>query len=73
MADDAWKTTFEIRRKSSYAQDGDLGTGAIDLYEIINIHGGNVVGTYTDARYARKQARRKYKKLVQLVEKFFTS
>ena len=73
MSDDAWKTTFEVKQRSERYEDGDLGSTFIDVYDIINIHSGQTVGTYMDACYAKKQARRKYKKLAKLVEKLFTS
>ena len=72
MADDTWKTTFEVRLNKQHRDSGS-GRTTYFLYDIINVHSGQVVGTYNDERYAKKQARRKYKRLIRLVEKFFTS
>jgi hypothetical protein len=73
MADEAWKTTFEVKHRTEYRDDGDNGSTYLHFYDIINLHSGHVVGTYLDGPYAVKQARRKYKKLVRLMEKHFTS
>jgi len=73
MADDAWRTTFEVKHRTEYRNHGDIGSTYLHFYDIINLHSGQVVGTYKDGSYAVKQARRKYKRLVRLVEKLFTS
>ena len=72
MPDDTWKTTFEIKLRREHRDDAH-GRTVLSLYDIINIHSGQVVGTYKDERYAKKQAKRKYKKLIRLIEKLFTS
>jgi len=69
MTDDRWKTTFEIKERS--IMDGDIGPKWV--YDVINIHNGTIVSTYNEMSYAVKQARRKYKKLVKLMEKSFMS
>jgi len=69
MTDDRWKTTFAVKER--YINDGDLGSKWV--YDVINIHNDVTVGTYREQSYAVKQARRKYKKLVKLMEKSFMS
>ncbi len=73
MSDDRWKTTFEVVRRTERHEDGDLGSTLNDVYDVINIHSGAVVATYREQSYAVKQARRRYKKLVKLMEKSFMS
>ncbi len=73
MADDRWKTTFEVRRKDERVEDGDLGSRFKTTYDVVNIHSDTVVATYNEHSYAVKQARRRYKKLVKLMEKSFMS
>jgi hypothetical protein len=68
-SDDRWKTTFEVRER--YVADGDLG--GRDVYDVFNIHNNELISTYRERSYAIKQARRKYKKLVKLMEKSFMS
>lgn len=69
MSDDRWKTMFKVI--SRYVDDGDMGSRF--LYDVINVYNDNVVATYREQRYAVKQARRRYKKLVKLMESHFTS
>jgi len=73
MTDDRWKTTFEVKRRTERHEDGDIGSTVQDFYDVVNIHNGTVVGTYNSHSYAVKQARRRYKKLVKLMEKSFMS
>jgi hypothetical protein len=73
MADETWKTTFEVRAFTERHEDGDLGTTIVTKYQVVNLHSNAVVGTYNEHAYAVKQARRKYKKLVKLMEKLFMS
>jgi hypothetical protein len=73
MTDDRWKTTFRIKQRTERAVDGDLGTQYKESFDVINIHNEVVVGSYDTERYAIKQARRRYKKLVKLMEKSFMS
>lgn len=64
-----WKEMFEIKLRSE--PDGDWGY--VDYYELINKHSGEVVGTYDDEKYAEKQARYKYKKILSKLEKALLS
>jgi hypothetical protein len=73
MTDVAWKTLFEVRQKETYTYDGDLGSVFHLSYDVINIHNNEPVGNYRDYKYAVKQAKRKYKKLIKLTEKSFMS
>jgi hypothetical protein len=72
--DDTWKTLFEVKYRherdgSAMAYDGCIKI--LEYYDIINIHNGLTIGSYRNRLYAIKQARRKYKKLVRLMEKSF--
>jgi len=67
--DETWKTTFKIVER--YIDDGDIGSKYV--WDLVNIHNDIVVGTYADFKYAKRQAARKYKRLVKLVEKSFMS
>ena len=58
---------FEIRIRANAFAPG------INGWEIVNIHNGTVAGTYREPSYATKQARRKYKKFIRLMEKSFMS
>ena len=69
MTDDRWKFTFEVKER--YIDDGDIGSKYV--YDVINSHNDTVVATYNERSYAVKQARRRYKKLVKLMEKSFMS
>jgi hypothetical protein len=69
MSDDTWKTTFEVKER--YIDDGDIGSKYV--FDVVNIHNGHTVSTHNSQSYAIKQARRKYKKLVKLMEKSFMS
>ena len=73
MTDDRWKTTFEIKPRGEHIEDGDNGSYYQTLYDVVNIHNDSVVATYREYGYATKQARRRYKKLVKLMEKSFMS
>lgn len=73
MTDDRWKTTFAVVRKEERVEDGDLGSHFKTSFNIVNIHNDVLVGNYETESYAIKQARRKYKKLVKLMEKSFMS
>ncbi len=73
MSDDLWKTTFKIIMRREQHEDGDLGSTTVEYWDILNIHNNVVVGSYRSSSYATKQARRKYKKLVKLLEKSFMS
>jgi hypothetical protein len=74
MSDDRWKTTFEIKHTIIDAtMDDDPISFKKHMWQVVNTHNGVVVGTYRDSSYAVKQARRKYKKLVRLMEKTFMS
>jgi hypothetical protein len=42
-------------------------------YEIIEINSSKIIGSYQDYRYAIKQARYKYKKLIAMIEKILLS
>lgn len=76
MKDEAWKSLFDIReREPEKSPDGDewaLAFGS-STYDVVNIHSGEIVGNYRDRHYAKKQAKRKYKKLMKLMEKKFMS
>lgn len=72
MDKNAWKTVYSIELKSEYVDDGDLSSFYKHVYELKD-HYGNVCGSYRDDNYARKQARRKYKKLIKLLEKSLMS
>ena len=69
MDKNAWQSTYRVVRHDPVIEDGDLGThyGA-PIYELQD-HDGNVCGKYRDYSYAIKQGRRKYKKLVKLIER----
>jgi hypothetical protein len=69
MKDQTWTTLFEVKER--WLEDGDIGS--CWLYDIINIHSSSVIGTYKDRKYAKRQARYKYKKIVKLTEKSFMS
>jgi len=73
MADDTWKTTFKVITRLVTIDDGDIGSRLDWAYDVINIHNDVTVGSYKQESYAIKQARRKYKKLVKLMEKTFMS
>jgi hypothetical protein len=67
--DETWKAYFEVRAR--WLEDGD--NGSRHVFDVVNSSNGSLVGTYNEESYARKQARRKYKKLVKLMEKSFMS
>lgn len=71
MADEAWKTTFDIVKRTERHEDGDLGSYLYEAWDVVNRHSGHVEGTYQDYKYAKKQARHKYKLIVRLIEKSF--
>lgn len=73
MKDEAWKTLFRVDRRDEKVTQTDGWPMLKTMYVIINIHTEEVCGTYRDIRYAVKQARRKYKKLIRLMERKFTS
>jgi len=73
MTDIRWKTTFLVKQRTERIEDGDLGSCYRDYFDVINVHNDQVIGTYNTHSYAVKQARRKYKKLVKLMEKVFMS
>lgn len=73
MSQEQWETVFEIKQNSAFVEDGDLGSFHKLTYDLVNIHNGEVVANYRDYSYAKKQARRRYKKLVKLMEKSFMS
>lgn len=79
MSDGAsWGTTFYIRPKlqeeRSEFKFPDLGTTKSwpmrrVTFELVDWHSDTVHGTYRTRKYAKKQARRKYKQLMRLMEK----
>jgi len=71
MSQELWQTLFEIKQKEERVEDGDLGSYYNITYDLVNVHNDQVVANYRDYGYARKQARRRYKKLVRLMEKTF--
>lgn len=73
MSDEAWKTAFEIKMKHEDFDDPEFGMMRKSTYDVVNTLTGEVVANYRDYSYARKQARRKYKKIVRLMEKSFMS
>ena len=66
-----WKSTFKVVTRSEHVEDGDIGSHYVDHFDVVNIYNNEVIGTYNTHSYAVKQARRKYKKLVKLMEKSF--
>ena len=60
-----WDNYFDI--ECEYVRDGDYGSGY--KYKLIVRSTKQLVGTYNDERYAKKQARRKFKKIADRVEK----
>lgn len=69
MADDRWKELFKVIPNS--LDDGDIFSEM--EFRLVNRNTGEVVGKYRDRKYARKQARHKYNKLVKLIESCLTS
>jgi hypothetical protein len=65
--DVTWKVMFGVR-----IRPGAFAPG-IDGWEVFNIHNDAIMGTYRDPNYATKQARRKYKKFIKLMEKSLMS
>lgn len=63
-----WKNFFEIKEFTSSHEDDHW---VFDNYEyhLINKHSGEVIGKYKDQRYAEKQAKYKYKKILRKLEK----
>jgi hypothetical protein len=73
MTDDRWKTTFRVCQRTERGDVDFLGQTYKLFFDVVNIHNEQVVATYNSEAYAIKQARRKYKKLVKLMEKSFMS
>ena len=73
MSDDTWKTAYDITVRGERIEDGDIGSHFSHHYDVVNRYNGTVVGTYKEYSYAVKQARRRYKKFVKLLERSFTS
>jgi hypothetical protein len=65
--DKSWQVLFEVRMHQP------IDVAHPPTYDIVNIHNDTIVGTYRHEDYAKKQARRKYKKLIKLMEKQFMS
>jgi len=74
MDKEAWKAFYSVLEESILVQDGDLGSYYSSQYYIIDVNSKErVYGPYRDLTYARKQARRKYRKLVRNMERAFMS
>ncbi len=69
---DSWQQLYKIEPFHSRVEDGDLGSYLKQEWQL-KTHEGDVVATYRDYGYAIKHARRKYKKLVRLMEKSLMS
>ena len=65
--DTSWQAMLEVRVCVNAFAHG------IDGWQIINVHNGALMGTYRDRTFAVKQARRKYKKFIKLMEKSLMS
>jgi hypothetical protein len=60
-----WNEYFEIKER--YIEDGDLGTTY--MYDLIIKSTNIIVASYKDESYAKKQAKYKFKKITNRVEK----
>jgi hypothetical protein len=62
-----WKNYFEVKE----VDESEEEHWALDVFEyhLINKHTGEVLGIYKDKRYAEKQAKYKYKKILSKLEK----
>lgn len=60
-----WQDYYKI--EEIFYQDGDLGS--MFVYNVVIISTCEVVGKYKDEHYARKQAKYKFKKIANKVEK----
>ena len=67
-----WETHFRVEERRRN-RDTRFGEVSEPHWVIVNILSGDEIGEYRDHSYARKQARRKYKKLVRFMEKTFMS
>jgi len=72
MDKNVWQTLYKVEMVTERVEDGDLGSYLKHSYQLQD-HNGNVLGIYRDYHYAIKQARRKYKKIVRLMEKSLMS
>jgi|GEM_PF-4170972 len=75
-----WKSVYKIRHVQQHDDgtwDEYQGVGAYDLcaegYELIYIPTAKVVARYKDHKYARKQARYRYRKDTKRMEKILFS
>lgn len=62
-----WKNFFEIKEIDVSEEDNWMWDNY--EYHLINKHSGEVIGKYKDQRYAEKQAKYKYKKILRKLEK----
>lgn len=69
-ADERWKELFEIVDKDN-TKDDDYFSRSTFL--IVDRHGGSQHGEYRTRKYARRQARYKYRKFIKLIEQKLTS
>lgn len=61
-----WEEYYRVDRKENSGVDF---SDWLDTYQIVVISTNEVVGTYKDYKYARKQAKHKFKKIVKRVER----
>lgn len=72
--DNAWESYYVVAREEAVIEDGDLGSYYDTKYLILDKNSKEkVAGPYRDYSYARKQARRRYKKLVRNMERALMS
>jgi hypothetical protein len=73
MADEAWLSLFEIKYRQEQGEDHVFGPVIEQHWDVVNRYNGEVVATYRSESYAKKQAKRRYKKFVRLMEKSLMS
>lgn len=72
--DNAWEAYYVVVREENYIDDGDIGSYYDTKFVIVDKNSKEKVsGPYRDYSYARKQARRRYKKLVRNMERALMS
>jgi len=73
LSDDRWKELFEVRDKIVDGDDDDINFWHYrnTTFLLVERNSETILGEYHDKKYAVRQARHKYKKIIKMMEKKF--
>lgn len=75
LSNEKWQEVFKIEiRETKPEKPGILGTKlfhkyAVEKFALIDIRTKEVIGLYDDYKYAKKQARYRYKKIINKIDR----